>query len=249
MYQFVEALYVAILIASMTGIIDNIVKNMYSFIFKDIHIINEKLEEINYEILIRNEELEKSKREIEKKQNNYRRLLNSLSKAIIISTANNRIIYCNADFYKLIDANSIRKILNKKIENVVRLYFDYENLNNLNREKLYFGRLILGKEKQLEIRLSNYSKNKEEITMIFEDITEKMKIEKIKGEIRKKINNNIKKNFLSNVSHDFKIPINLIYSATQLENLLITNNDIEGVKKYNSISKQNCLTLIKLQII
>ncbi len=83
--------------------------------------------------------------------------------------------------------------------------------------------------------------------MIFEDITEKIKIEKIKGEIeRKKINDNIKKNFLSNVSHDFKIPINVIYSATQLENLLITNNDIEGVKKYNSISKQNCLTLIKL---
>ena len=247
-YSFVEAIKFAVFIVFITEIINNIAKNMYSFIFKDIHSINKRLEEINYEIIIRNEELEKSEIEIEKKQKKYRNLLNSLSKAIIIvSTANNRIMYCNADFQKLIEVNNIRKILNKKIQNVVNLYFNYEDLNNLNREELYFGNTILNNGKQLEIRLSNYSKNKEEITMIFEDITEKIKIEKIKGEIeRKKINDNIKKNFLSNVSHDFKIPINVIYSATQLENLLITNNDIEGVKKYNSISKQNCLTLIKL---
>ena len=71
-YSFVEAINFAIFIASITGIIDNIAKNMYSFIFKDIHSINKKLEEINYEIIIRNEELEKSEIEIEKKQNKYR---------------------------------------------------------------------------------------------------------------------------------------------------------------------------------
>lgn len=247
-YSILANFNFAIVMAGLTGIIDNISKNMYSFIFKDIYDINKKLEKINHEISIRNKELEKFEVEIEKKQNSYRDLLNSLPKSIIIvNTVNNRIIYCNPDFQNLIGVKNIRKILNKKVENVVKLNFEYKNLDSISRSEVYFGSNILNNKKHLEIRLGNYNKNKEEITMIFEDITEKIKIQKLKGEIEKnKMNDNIKKNFLSNVSHDFKIPINVIYSAIQLQNLLISNNDIESVKKYNSISKQNCLILIKL---
>ncbi|MGL5353417.1 MAG: ATP-binding protein, partial [Clostridium sp.] len=248
LYLIIGAIGSAIFIAASTVIIENISINMYNFIFKDIYDMNKNLEEINSEILKRNEELEKSKKRIEIKQKNYRGFLNSFPKAIIIvSTINNRIIYCNSDFLKLIGVNSYRKIINKKMENIFTIYNNCENLENIKSNDIFLGSTISKKTKQLEIRVSNFSESKKEITMTLEDITEKIKIQKIKGEIeRKKINDNIKKNFLSNVSHDFKIPINVIYSATQLENLLIENKDIQGVKKYNSISKQNCLTLIKL---
>lgn len=238
----------AIFITALTAIINNITKSMYDFIFKDIHDTNKKLEFLNNEIVLRNEELEKSEREIEHKQNSYRKLLNLLPKAIaIISIENNRIRYCNSDFKKVIGIDDIRKILNKRIENVIKMDFDYKNINYINKGEIYLGSSKLDSETKLEIRLSNYSESKKEITMTFEDITEKLKIEVIKSELeRKKINDDIKKNFLSNISHDFKIPVNVISSATQLENLLIENNDSEGVKKYNAISKQNCLTLIKL---
>lgn len=236
----------AIFIASLMLIIDNISKNMYSFIFKNIHNINEKLDIINYRILKENKELEKSKLEIEKGKQRYKELLNSIPRAvIIINTINHRIIYYNNEFQELIGFSSIRKIINKKIEDVVN--FNFEILEEINVSEVYFGKTKFMKKKDLEIRFSNYNKNKEEITIVFEDITNKVKIEKIKSEIeRKKLNDNIKKNFLANVSHDFKIPINVICSAIQLESLLISNNDLEGVKKYNAISKQNCLTLIKL---
>lgn len=232
----------------LTAVINNITKSMYDFIFKDIHTINEKLNYINNEIILRNEELEKSEKEMEYKQNSYRKLLNSLPKAIvIINTENNRISYCNSDFKKLIGINDIRKILNRRIENIIEMDFNYKKINIKNTVEVYFGRTISNNKKNVEIRLSNYSESKREVTMAFEDITGKMKIESIKSELeRKRINDDIKKNFLSNISHDFKIPVNVISSATQLENLLIKNNDIEGVKKYNAISKQNCLTLIKL---
>lgn len=238
----------AVFLAFTTVLIENISINMYSFIFKDIHEINESLEKINLEIVQRNYELEKSKKQIEVKQKNYRSFLNSFPRAIIIvSTVNNRIIYCNEDCIKLVGVNSSRKVINKKAENIFKFNDSYENLGCFKSDEIYYGTTISKKIKQLEIRVSNFSSSKQEITMTLEDITEKLKIERIKGEIeRKKINDNIKKNFLAHVSHDFKIPINVIYSATQLENLLIENNDIEGVKKYNSISKQNCLTLIKL---
>ena len=247
-YLIIGSLNFAIIIASLTLIIESITKNMYSFIFKDIHNINEKLDEINYEIIIRNEELEKYEVEIEKKRKSYRELLKLLPKAIIIvNVTNNRIIYCNPDFQELIGIKKIRKVINKKVEDIVKLNFDYRNLKDLGGKEVYFGTTILNNERQLEIRLSNYNKNTEEITMIFEDITEREKIERIKSEIEsQKVNDNIKKNFLSNVSHDFKTPINIIYSSTQLENLLISNNDITAVRKYNAISKKNCLTLIRL---
>lgn len=247
-YLIIGSLNFAIIIASLTLIIESITKNMYSFIFKDIHNINEKLNEINYEIIIRNEELEKYEVEIEKKRKSYRELLKLIPKAIIIvNVTNNRIIYCNPDFQELIGIKKIRKVINKKVEDIVKLNFDYRNLKDLGGKEVYFGTTILNNERQLEIRLSNYNKNTEEITMIFEDITEREKIERIKSEIEsQKVNDNIKKNFLSNVSHDFKTPINIIYSSTQLENLLISNNDITAVRKYNAISKKNCLTLIRL---
>ena len=57
---------------------------------------------------------------------------------------------------------------------------------------------------------------------------------------------NLKRDFLSNISHDLKTPINVIYSATQLEECLLKNNNIDGLKKYNTISKQNCISLIRL---
>lgn len=56
----------------------------------------------------------------------------------------------------------------------------------------------------------------------------------------------IKNDFLSNISHDIKTPINVIYSAIQLQNVLIKENKIEELKKYNNISKENILTITRL---
>ena len=60
-----------------------------------------------------------------------------------------------------------------------------------------------------------------------------------------KMKEEIKKNFLSNISHDLKIPVNIIYSAIQLEKILIDNNDIDKLGFYNEISKENCFILTK----
>lgn len=238
----------AIFISSLVVVIDNISKNMYGFIFKDIYNINEKLDKLNLKVLVRNDELEKYQIKIKETQKSYKELIATLPKAIIVvNRENNRVIYCNNCFQELVGINNARKILNRKLKSIISLNIDYKKLSKDNIAEVYFGKTKGSKEKNIELRLSNYNEDKEEIIMVLEDVTEKMKIDKIKNELeRKKINDNIKKNFLANVSHDFKIPINVICSATQLETLLINNNDIEGVKKYNSISKQNCLTLIKL---
>ena len=62
----------------------------------------------------------------------------------------------------------------------------------------------------------------------------------------KKLDEKLKSDFLSNISHDLKTPINVIYSATQVIKMYIENNNYEMVRKYNNISKQNCISLIRL---
>lgn len=54
--------------------------------------------------------------------------------------------------------------------------------------------------------------------------------------------------FFSNISHELKTPLNVIFSSLQLMNLYNENeeNFIEKRKKYLDVMKQNCYRLIKL---
>ena len=63
---------------------------------------------------------------------------------------------------------------------------------------------------------------------------------------RRNMEDDIKNQLLSNISHEFKTPVNVIYSAIQMQNLKRDSNDINEVIKYNDIIKQNCHRLTRL---
>lgn len=89
--------------------------------------------------------------------------------------------------------------------------------------------------------------DEEERIVIFNDVTSAIKAAKMKETMEnKKLDEKLKSDFLSNISHDLKTPINVIYSATQVIKMYIENNNYEMVRKYNNISKQNCISLIRL---
>lgn len=57
----------------------------------------------------------------------------------------------------------------------------------------------------------------------------------------------MKNEFFTNISHELKTPINVIYSALQVENDYLKNNDDKDlVIRYNKIIRQNCLRLMRL---
>lgn len=56
----------------------------------------------------------------------------------------------------------------------------------------------------------------------------------------------IKNELLTNISHEFKTPVNVIYSAVQTQDILKSNGNIQDILKYNSIIKKNCNRLIRL---
>ena len=55
----------------------------------------------------------------------------------------------------------------------------------------------------------------------------------------------MKDEFYSNISHELRTPINVIYSALQLKDLYIDNVNYEKIASYNKIIKQNCLRLVR----
>ena len=63
---------------------------------------------------------------------------------------------------------------------------------------------------------------------------------------RKNEEDEIKKQLLANISHEFKTPVNVIYSAIQMQDLKRESNDVNEILKFNNVIKQNCYRLIRL---
>ncbi|MBS5922597.1 MAG: HAMP domain-containing histidine kinase, partial [Clostridium perfringens] len=85
------------------------------------------------------------------------------------------------------------------------------------------------------------------LIIAMKNVTELKYSEKIKDNLRKKtLEEQIKNDFLSSISHDLKTPINVIYSSAQVQEKFYSEQYIEKVNYYNQVNKENCITLMRL---
>ena len=86
------------------------------------------------------------------------------------------------------------------------------------------------------------------------DITPEKQVQELKKEVRENIKllnetqeqNKFITEFFSNISHELKTPLNVIFSSLQLMNTYDDEEFIKNRKKYLHIMKQNCYRLIRL---
>lgn len=81
------------------------------------------------------------------------------------------------------------------------------------------------------------------------DITGELEIEKEKRRLEEAVQLELVKNeFFSNISHEFRTPINILIGTMQLINKNIEQNniDLENLKKYTNYIKQNSYRLLRL---
>lgn len=236
---------------SSLPLIDKLINRPYKTLFRDIYEKNTDMNEINKKIVAKNRELQFSQIIAKKKDSMLKILFRNVPVPLAIVNSNNsRIIYANPNFLSLISAKKISDVINKRLFSIIKVEDDpYGGEISIDGEsKIYRGELLIeNKLKYIDLEfIDNINENGETI-VIFNNVTTKVAVDKIKETMQNKMmEERLKSDFLSNISHDLKTPINVIYSATQLNEYFIDQNNTEGLKKYNVISKHNCVLLIKL---
>ncbi|WP_161791944.1 sensor histidine kinase, partial [Terrisporobacter othiniensis] len=98
-----------------------------------------------------------------------------------------------------------------------------------------------------EINIKDNEKDSILNMIIIQDLNAKIQIEKLKNTLEQnKIIELGRNEMLSNISHEFKTPVNVIYSTAQLLDLEKTQNDYKKLHEYNILIKRNCDRLIRM---
>ncbi|WP_271811317.1 PAS domain-containing sensor histidine kinase [Clostridium beijerinckii] len=184
---------------------------------------------------------------------------NSLN-SIIVHT-NGEVIYANA---------SATKLLGLKGENFYNHYLlevnkdikkKYSRISHNKLVKITSEESILNCDGEFipVINTSSFFtyKGKPSVLTFLRDITSEKKVESLQEDIEKNLKllnesrefNNLIMNFFTNMSHELKTPVNVIYSAVQTVNIYFGNYNLENIEKcklYFKTMKQNCLRLIRI---
>lgn len=232
-------------------------------IFKDYDKVKKELEQIhseqkklNHILNIRNKSLTEIKLSIEKSERKYGELIESIKDGMIIFYFN-RLYYINGEALNILNIDNYRDVIGRNFEYVMRkilpdnnlekeFYYslEYKENKNIKDKKLFKIDKFKKDDKEYEIsllKIDNLSR-----LVYIKEVTEINKNMRIRMEYEEYLKEEILKNeFYSNISHELRTPINLIYSALQLNEYYLNNNDILATRKNNQAIKQNCLRLIR----
>ena len=195
-------------------------------------------------------DLDKKSKEIEKTKNYYEMLLESLPSSIII-IQNTKILFANSStldtFGYKFKSEIYYKDINSLINDEFRLSFNeiIYNKNEFFETKFNTSKGISfdAKVRQIDIEFEGYAST----MMIIKDISEKKKIKELNRILERKLEEeNLRTEFFSNLSHELRTPINVIYSVLQLEEFYMKNGDIRSKVSHHKTLKQNCLRLLRI---
>ncbi|SHH44307.1 MASE3 domain-containing sensor histidine kinase [Clostridium grantii] len=199
------------------------------------------------------EDLKKANIIIAKEAKKYSEILDFLPTGIV-KKENNKIVYANKIAKEIFNIHGDIQLLEE--------YFSFANFDEIklnigsvsNQTEKYFTNtkenIFWVDNKKVITEISTLSINEENTNSIFlviKDIGYKEKAQEMLKILKEKEKSEkLKDEFFANISHELKTPITVIHSAIQTEKIFLQNKDIESLKKYNGIIKQNCNRLIRI---
>lgn len=227
----------------------------YNNIFQNLNDSLQQVKKANEDLFYKNSELEDIKKTLEKNLNFYMNFLETLPISIIIID-NKTIAYVNNGTKKLLKLENKEDLIGKNLLDIIDdeyKEFVEQRLLMLKKEKIAppaEERLICSDGSTVDVKVSTTSiwiDNTEYYLGVLKDITNYKKLKKIENDLKEKHEYDLVRNeFLSNISHELKTPINVIYSALQLEEIYFHRQDYSNIIKSNKIIKQNCMRLLRM---
>lgn len=227
-------------------------RDPYNSIFQELSKKALELKIVNETLSNKNSELKKAKINIAKSKAKYKKVLELLPEAVLVREDSN-VIYANSAFIKLFKFNSKEEIINKPIRAIApkegKKTLERKILESNNSSFVPFKRetLFCADGQPVETEVSSVSidfHHQKHVIAIIRNIEERHQYERLRMELEEK--DNLRIEFFANICHELRTPINVIYSALQLQDIYMKQNNIELMTKYNNISKQNCYRLLKL---
>ena len=209
---------------------------------------------LNDTLVIRNNMLKDFKMIIEKSERRYSSLIESIKDGVILFYFN-RLSFINETAETFLESDNDKNYYDKHFDDFIELLSNkYDKYNNNLKQELIDIRDRNEKISILEIKTSE--DNSYEIYFIEIDNLNKfiyikdMREIKRYYDLRKKYEEclneeKVKNEFYSNISHELRTPINLIYSALQLNEIYLNDDNYDNINKNNNAIKQNCFRLIR----
>lgn len=198
-------------------------------------------------------------RALQQSENRYRMFFETSPNGILLY-CKDRILLSNSCFLTMCGCSSNIDVINKPILKFIHPE-DIEKLKELN-EVFQTRKIIEGYEIKLskldgtivntEITVMPYEYEMDDCVFIMiKDVTAQKQSERLKQEVEQKtIFNNMQRDFFTNLSHELKTPINLIFGTVQLMESKVKNNITNikeiGFSKHSQVLKQNCFRMLKL---
>ncbi|GFP75112.1 sensor histidine kinase [Clostridium fungisolvens] len=183
---------------------------------------------------------------MEMSKSKYNILINSIPDSILIFEYE-KINFINSSAKKLLeficgDYKKIEKLkLGEFIDYIGSLSSTY---TALEKNSMNFSIDIDGSIRLYDI--STECINNKICVVLIRDVTDIGKIKNLKSELEGYIKDDeIKRQFYTNISHELRTPINVIFSALQLNDLYLLEKNKSGLSKNGENIKRNCLRLIR----
>lgn len=223
-------------------VISKILDDSFNEINKDIRLVNRAQKDLNSILIKRNIVLKETNLMIQKSQDNYNELIDSIYGAVFLFSSD-RLKYVNKGTLKILGTSN-NKILGMYLNEFIYNYFEI-SVEEIEQLQNYITS-VKTKYKNLDVEIFLATVSSETKILYIQDITEKKNNTRMIEEMEQYLKEDeIKKEFFANISHELKTPINLIFSALQVNEIYLKEKNIDAFMKNNSRVKQNCNRLIR----